>query len=326
MGPERCARCGKCLPVCPTYQITRQETFSPRGRVALYQAGLLQGKALSFCLLCGACEAICPNQVSAVSLILATRKDHPLSRAELVSQTWKALVRLGPKFRERADLPERGKPVLFLGCGGDLLYPETIETLVRFLQKKGFSPALPRAQGCCGLLALSLGAESSFWRQAEQNLSALAEAELIITPCASCLYTLKVLYPRYLSGTPLERMAYQVAERSLEAASFLLSAQLLPPSSSFLFQVPCHLRYIDNAKWWHQMGLVVHEGCCGGGGLFGVRFPKEAKAILKGLNQSLERHRAHELATACTACWLTLKHRHRLPIRMLYEALIVAYC
>ena len=33
-----CIRCGRCLPVCPTYQETQLETFSPRGRLNLLRA------------------------------------------------------------------------------------------------------------------------------------------------------------------------------------------------------------------------------------------------------------------------------------------------
>ncbi|NPB09881.1 MAG: (Fe-S)-binding protein [Thermodesulfobacteria bacterium] len=326
MGPEKCARCGKCLSVCPTFQTSRRETFSPRGRVALHQAGLLRGQALSFCLLCGSCEAVCPNQVPVVELVLAAREAHPLTGADLVTGAWEAVLRLGPRFREREELPERGNPVVFLGCGGDFLYPQAVEALVGFLRKKGFSPALPRDQGCCGLFALSLGARSSFLRQARRNLSALAEAEVVITPCASCLYTLKVLYPRYLRGSKWAQLADQVAQKTFEASSFLFFQGFVRKYHYFLFQVPCHLRYISSMKWWYQTKFVIHEGCCGGGGLFGIRFPKESQKILRSLHQTLERQRVHELVTACTSCWLTLKRHFRLPVKMLCEALSVVYC
>lgn len=63
--------CGLCLPHCPTYEETRDEGESPRGRIALMQAlqaGTLQDNArlalhLERCLGCRACEAMCPSQV-----------------------------------------------------------------------------------------------------------------------------------------------------------------------------------------------------------------------------------------------------------------------
>lgn len=66
-----CVDCGLCLPHCPTYRLTRDETASPRGRIAAMRAvagGLVPIDAafedmMSFCLQCRACEAACPSLV-----------------------------------------------------------------------------------------------------------------------------------------------------------------------------------------------------------------------------------------------------------------------
>jgi glycolate oxidase iron-sulfur subunit len=68
---DRCVMCGMCLPHCPTYQLSRDEGESPRGRIALIQ-GLAGGRLdptprlethLRHCLDCRACEAVCPSGV-----------------------------------------------------------------------------------------------------------------------------------------------------------------------------------------------------------------------------------------------------------------------
>lgn len=69
---DRCVKCGFCLPHCPTYGLLRDESESPRGRIALIQ-GLVEGRLtpsprllthLDHCLLCRNCEPVCPSQVA----------------------------------------------------------------------------------------------------------------------------------------------------------------------------------------------------------------------------------------------------------------------
>ena len=66
-----CVQCGLCLPHCPTFRLTGLETASPRGRLAAMNAvaaGVIAldadfEEAMSFCLNCRACEAVCPSLV-----------------------------------------------------------------------------------------------------------------------------------------------------------------------------------------------------------------------------------------------------------------------
>ena len=66
-GLRQCIHCGMCLEACPTYQITRLETESPRGRIHL-MINMLEGGPtsdatrlhLDRCLACRACEVGLP--------------------------------------------------------------------------------------------------------------------------------------------------------------------------------------------------------------------------------------------------------------------------
>ncbi|MEX2446889.1 MAG: heterodisulfide reductase-related iron-sulfur binding cluster [Dehalococcoidia bacterium] len=68
---QNCIHCGFCLPACPTYLATGQESESPRGRLHLI-ASLRDGRIdatprtvahLDRCLQCRACETACPSAV-----------------------------------------------------------------------------------------------------------------------------------------------------------------------------------------------------------------------------------------------------------------------
>ncbi|VAX11769.1 Glycolate dehydrogenase, iron-sulfur subunit GlcF [hydrothermal vent metagenome] len=96
---DRCVKCGLCLPQCPTYQLSRNENESPRGRIALIQALANQQltadddslyQHLDNCLLCRRCERICPSGVKYACIMdLAQEKIHqarPPSRTNKFSQ------------------------------------------------------------------------------------------------------------------------------------------------------------------------------------------------------------------------------------------------
>lgn len=90
---DRCVKCGICLPHCPTYNLTRDEGDSPRGRIALIQ-GLASGALnsdralwhLDRCLGCLACQAACPSGVDYSRLIDGFRATRPTKRGERLVQ------------------------------------------------------------------------------------------------------------------------------------------------------------------------------------------------------------------------------------------------
>src|SRR6187549_3886847 len=80
---QQCMHCGMCLPTCPTYDTTKRERNSPRGRISLMRA-IADGELavnetfadeMSYCLGCLACQTACPAGVNYAELFETARAD-----------------------------------------------------------------------------------------------------------------------------------------------------------------------------------------------------------------------------------------------------------
>src|SRR6185503_19197671 len=83
-----CVACGLCLPHCPTYRLTGEESASPRGRITAMRA-VHEGRAatdetfarfMDLCLVCRACEDVCPSHVPFGRMMEASRSQIEPSR------------------------------------------------------------------------------------------------------------------------------------------------------------------------------------------------------------------------------------------------------
>src|SRR6266404_990241 len=92
---QQCIHCGMCLPSCPTYETTKHETSSPRGRIALMRAvadcrlapnSPQFADEMYFCLGCLACETVCPAGVNYAEMIEYARAEVESSGAKANAQ------------------------------------------------------------------------------------------------------------------------------------------------------------------------------------------------------------------------------------------------
>jgi len=91
--------CGLCLPVCPTYNDTKMERNSPRGRISLARAiadGRLDltpeyAREMYFCLGCLACTSACPAGVNYAEIFEHARA--AAEEARLLNSPLRRLIR-----------------------------------------------------------------------------------------------------------------------------------------------------------------------------------------------------------------------------------------
>lgn len=96
---QQCMHCGMCLPTCPTYDETKFERSSPRGRIRLMRE-VADGRLavtktfadeMSYCLGCLACQTACPAGVDYGTLLENARGE--VERRQIIGGPVRRLVR-----------------------------------------------------------------------------------------------------------------------------------------------------------------------------------------------------------------------------------------
>ena len=129
---SRCMKCGFCMSACPVYNSDHIESHVARGRNMLVQfaengdiaVDEAYRKNLSYCLLCGRCQATCPAKVSSSTITAQARAQ--VAAQQGLSRTQRLVYRGILKNRSRvarllgmaARLPgmsnRQGKPLRHL--------------------------------------------------------------------------------------------------------------------------------------------------------------------------------------------------------------------
>lgn len=140
---SQCIHCGMCLPTCPTYDTTKRERNSPRGRISLIKAVAENqlpitktfAEEMSYCLGCLACQTACPAGVDYASLFEHARAE--IEASEINSSPKRSLYRyltLDLLFTRPRLLRAFGKALRLYQTSG-------AETLVRKLRLTRLLPA-----------------------------------------------------------------------------------------------------------------------------------------------------------------------------------------
>ena len=227
-----CVACGLCLPHCPTYRLTGEESASPRGRITAMRA-VHEGRAttdetfaefMDLCLVCRACEDVCPSHVPFGRMMEAARTQieplrsrrarflrwlgldvvlpskkltwvagtvAPLARPFLPKRVRGLIPRSGEPFARLPRVTEpagelRGTVSLLSGCVQDRWFRRVNRATVRVLARNGWRVDVPRAQTCCGALAAHNGHLGTARKLARKNAAAFGSVDHVIVNAAGC--------------------------------------------------------------------------------------------------------------------------------------------
>ena len=280
-----CVSCGLCLPHCPTFRVTGDESMSPRGRIRLMREVQDNNApvdddvlhAFETCVQCRGCEPACPSSVPYGHLMEQTRET--LANAKLMTPGWQRLAfkpLSNPKLLQAGsaalaiatklqvvparlglpdDLPIRQDPIVasgddvyfFTGCVMDAWQRDVHQAGVRVLEAAGFGvrPTNDLAP-CCGALQAHAGLTDETRSLADTMMANLSDDDRpIIVDSAGCGAAMKDY--GHLLGT---EKAKAFANRVFDIQEFLAQhvealPRVEPLDVRVAVQDPCHLRHVQ---------------------------------------------------------------------------------
>ena len=241
-----CAKCGSCVVVCPVFSVDRREALTARGKMHLVNSDLAKQVSARFenlfseCLLCGACEQVCPRNLPITDIISKARSRFSMfygknglqkvaARSILAHpELLKNLVRAGVSLKQLNALPEtsglrlklglleetcskktessspraahNGAVSYFTGCLARFLQPSVAKATETLLNRVGLSSATPDTQGCCGLAAWSAGKRDEARKLAQKNIVAFEETSGDIITSCASCSSHLLSYPELFAG------------------------------------------------------------------------------------------------------------------------------
>ncbi len=241
---------------------------------------------------------------------------------------WLALAAAAPRGRSAGALPRvlepagrpRGTAVLLTGCAPATLFAHTQYAAVALLVHAGVRVVVPRAQPCCGALALHLGAAERARAVATEAARTLAavEPDWVVTVTAGC----GALLREYDDLLPGDVRAARVARQARDALDLLAELGLPAPSrplpQTIAIHDPCHLAHGQGVRAPVRQLLATIPGvrlveldeadwCCGSAGTYNLTERAMAARLLTRKIDRIVASGAGVIAAANPGCLLQIR-------------------
>ncbi|MHB1404859.1 MAG: (Fe-S)-binding protein [Desulfitobacteriaceae bacterium] len=318
---EFCLLCKACTENCPSKVKTdeamietRQYTVEKLGRRAKHRliAGFLGNNAL-IKLAAGTLKL---SRKTGLNGLL--RSVVPLEHTKKNFLEMAAGPAASPPLPEvtRPEMPQHGRIAYFQGCALKMFFPEASQATVKLLNKT--AEVITPESACCGMPHLAHGMADQAQALAKKNIESFADADRIITDCASCGSSLKE-YGHRLAADPLwAERAQEFSQKVMGLSEYLYEVGYQPNRKNALkvtYHDPCHLvrgqgikkqprDLLQRAAQYVEMPQA--DKCCGGAGTFYLDFPEAAHKILDEKVKNIESTDAEVVVTECPACLMQL--------------------
>src|SRR4030065_356156 len=320
---SQCIHCGMCLAVCPTYEMTKNERSSPRGRIKLIKSvasGEMEitkifAEEMNFCLDCQACETACPAGVKYGSMVEA-------ARVEVDNTNYRSPIY---KFIKRFLL----KTVV--GSRTNLKF---VSRLLRFYQNSFIRKLLhncncevftPKDQICCGSLQAHNGDFDTAKKLAKHTIGVFERQEFdyMISNSAGCGAFMKE-YGHILSDDEnYSERAKSFSKRVRDITEFLIETNIplnmKSLAESITYHDACHLAHtqkitepprkmVKSIPGVSYNELEEASWCCGSAGIYNIVHYKESMVILERKMENIKNTNAKVVLTGNPGCLAQLRY------------------
>ena len=193
---ELCNECSACLEVCPTYQATKNDDFSPIGRIKNAGKILQDGdvtpqmiESIYSCPECHLCTGVCPYEINVPEAVLQSRIElvnrglAPLEKQNaIIAGIQKLDNAVNGDPSKRLDwLPEErpaheSSTLLYVGCLASYMVKEAAASSYRLLKELGFDFMILPDEGCCGIYYNEVGKLDLAREKFTENVARFKEA------------------------------------------------------------------------------------------------------------------------------------------------------
>jgi Fe-S oxidoreductase len=275
---------------CPSVDYNHFHSYSGGGRLVT-MLSLMQGRTevddgvvdIAFkCQLCGNCDVackVCRYDMEPLAAIREFRRvlneqgKVPAAYPEIIGKLRKAGNFAGQPQADRATWAEGlglqqlggdAKASVLFHAGCRFSFDPSLRSAVRaaanVFTKAGVDFVIDANEGCCTGKAYDMGYRDDFAKAVEANLAKWVAAGIttIVTPCATCYFTFKRLYPEAAGSTLVPEILHttQLADRLLKDGSLKPKKKV---SLSVTYHDPCHLgRQGEDYEPWNGKEAKIY--------------------------------------------------------------------
>ncbi len=206
---------------------------------------------------------------------------------------------------------EKGRLLFFTGCMIDVFYGKTGESVIRLMNRLGYTVVVPRDIRCCGAPHLYHGNKGAFEKLRDHNLREIDryDFDAIVVACPTCGGALIEDYGR-------DWKVYDFAQIIFEESE---NPKFRGANEKLTFHVPCHsytAMKVNPEVFYGVMGKVQGarvvraekaQSCCGFAGLWSIKNPKLSEKVQREKMEDFRETEAEYILTTCPGCVLQLR-------------------